>query len=96
MVRVPAIEGTSEPLAELMDGCLGNQSHGHLSIANVEVLRAGAFPSKRWLALKNSSTCHRLGKSRVSGSTSSRSLVHKKPLYFQASGDSPKRSTNCQ
>lgn len=46
VIGIPAIEGATQSRAQLMDGCLGNQGHGHLPIADVEIHRTGAFPTK--------------------------------------------------
>lgn len=46
MAGVPGLEGFGEALAELVESGLGEQGHGHLSVADVEVEGSGAVPSK--------------------------------------------------
>lgn len=43
---IPLAEGFSEALAQLVNGGLGEQSHGHLSVADVEIEGSGALPAE--------------------------------------------------
>lgn len=43
---IPLAEGFSEALAQLVNGGLGEQSHGHLSVADVEVEGSSALPAE--------------------------------------------------
>lgn len=42
---VPAFEGFSDAVSQLVDGGLGQKRHGGLSVADMEIEGAGAFPS---------------------------------------------------
>src|SRR5262249_3566748 len=62
MGRIPTFKGIANSLPELMNHRLGEQSHGHLAIADVEVESAGALPTQILIELEKLFDVPALGK----------------------------------
>lgn len=52
MAGVPVGDRLADSLPQLMNGRLGNEGHGGLSVADVQVKGAGAFPSQRLIGIE--------------------------------------------
>ena len=52
MGDVPGAKGISESFSELVTDGLGDESHRHLTEANVEVQGAGAFPTEMLIGIE--------------------------------------------
>ena len=46
MGGVPSGEGFAEPFAQLVEGRLGKQRHGHLRVTDIQIHGPGPFPSQ--------------------------------------------------
>ena len=52
MSGVPAAEGITKPLTELVDGCLGDEGQRHLSISYMEIECARPIPSEGLIGME--------------------------------------------
>ena len=52
MGSIPGGEGISEALAKLVTGGLGDEGHGHLTKADVEVQGTGTFPAQGLIGIE--------------------------------------------